>query len=338
MNLRKVAMAAVAQDTTNELLSEQQNVIEKMTHYHDGASALDIIPVHREQIYPNELNKKYMKDVTDEQIYMLYLNIAQNGLWHNLVLDDDMKGGLRLISGEKRYRAICLMSDEEYKEKFPNGIAGKVIKDPDILEGDNELRILLECNVLIASGKPDPVQVNDLIEIYDRHGAGREEVINYLKGQLPYNIQTLERAYNAATAIPELKELYNEKKIGVAAMRILCQGKGNKAELQKECYNMIMEQYPEVKIDEDMASKIKKTCKGILKGKETESKGCVEIRNRNKQIVKDMEAILKVKDKELEAMSQTEVDLCIKEMEDVQRKVIEGLEKLQAESEKRKKN
>ena len=72
MNLRKAAMAAAAQDTVNELLSEQQNVIAKMSHYHDGAAALDIIPVHREQIYPNELNKKYMKDVTDEQIYMLY--------------------------------------------------------------------------------------------------------------------------------------------------------------------------------------------------------------------------------------------------------------------------
>ena len=33
---------------------------------------------------------------------------------------------------------------------------------------DDEWRILLECNVLVASAKPDKKQMQDLIALYDR--------------------------------------------------------------------------------------------------------------------------------------------------------------------------
>ena len=129
--------------TMRELEADKNSMFMNLKHYHRDEN-LEIKMLRREQIYPNPINEPYMQDVTDEQIRFLYDNIKQNGLMHNLVVLDDLKGRYRLISGEKRWTAIQKMSKEEYEDKFPNGIACKVIR-PDLqmmMSGESCLSVM----------------------------------------------------------------------------------------------------------------------------------------------------------------------------------------------------
>ena len=84
--------------TMRELEADKNSMFMNLKHYHRDEN-LEIKMLRREQIYPNPINEPYMQDVTEEQIRFLYDNIKQNGLMHNLVVLDDLKGRYRLISG-----------------------------------------------------------------------------------------------------------------------------------------------------------------------------------------------------------------------------------------------
>ena len=323
-------------DATMETLEAEKNsMFMNMKHYHNDEN-LEIKMLRREQIYPNPINKPYMKDVTEEQIKFLGENIKQNGLMHNLVVLDDFKGRYRLISGEKRWTSIMNMSKEEYEEKFPHGIACKVIRPAIEFSHDDEWRILLECNVLVASAKPDKRQMQDLIAIYDRMGSGKEEIVDYLKKQIGLSKLTIERTYGVATAIPELRELEDKGIVNTTAMRVLCQGdkKNGLEEIQRECCRMIKEEYAGQIINEPLAATIKKACTAAVKGRETESRLCRDIRAEiSKKIKKGLDKIIDYKDKDIAAMKELEKTVCIKELEDVQRKLEEAIKKFQGGSE-----
>lgn len=272
------------------------------------------------KIYVNPLNQKYMRNITDEQINILKDGIVRSGLMHNLVVLDDMTGRYRLISGEKRFRAISRMTEEEYKKQFPNGIMTKIIKGANTLSQDDELRLLLECNVLAYSNeKPDPVQVRDLIAIYIKQGYERDDIISYLQKQIQYDVHTLEKVYSEADAIDELRKLQEEGKFTVAAMRRLCQGKKNE-ELQKLMYKTIIEDYNDVAvIDETLAGEIKKACKKQLAGQSTDSPSYTSIRKQiDGNLKKGCANIQKAK---LKGLADVEAELLIKELEDRQRDI-----------------
>ena len=325
--------------TMRELEADKNSMFMNLKHYHRDEN-LEIKMLRREQIYPNPINEPYMQDVTEEQIRFLYDNIKQNGLMHNLVVLDDLKGRYRLISGEKRWTAIQKMSKEEYEDKFPNGIACKVIR-PDIeFTNDDEWRILLECNVLVASAKPDKKQMQDLIALYDRMGSGKDEIVNYLKYQIGLSKLTIERTYGVATAIPELRELEEKGIVNTTAMRVLCQGdkKNGLEEIQRECCRMIKEEYEGQVTNEPLAAEIKKACTGIVKGRETESKTCRAVRAEiSKKITKGLNIIINYKDKDIAAMKELEKTVCIKELEDAQRKIGEAIKKFQTGTETKEK-
>ena len=275
------------------------------------------IPISK--IYPNKLNEPYMDGITEQQIKLLSNNIAKNGMHHNLVVISDMMGKYRLISGEKRWRAINLMTQEQRDQTFPNGVRCKVIEEAATLTEHDELRLLLECNVLTYSNeKPDPKQVRDLMKIYAEDGYDEDEIIEYLGSQLSYSKSTLRRTYGVAQAIEELTELEKSKRLTTAAMRRLCQG--NDEELQRRCYEKIIAEYADMPmIDEETANLIKRTCKDEMKGESHESKACAEIRKINtKYFGKGITSLKKVKKK---GMTDIEIELCIKELEDYQRKL-----------------
>ena len=276
------------------------------------------IPI--EKIYPNKLNEPYMENITEKQIKLLCNNIMKNGMHHNLVVINDMMGKYRLISGEKRWRALMMMTPEQRSKEFPNGARCKIIEDVANLSERDELRLLLECNVLTYSNeKPDPRQVRDLIKIYDEEGYDEDEIIKYLSEQINYSTSTLRRSYGEALAIPELKDLAESNRLTTAAMRRLCQGKKDE-ELQKRCYEKIITEYADLPtIDEETANLIKRTCKDEMNGQNHESKACAVIRKINtKYFAKGVANFQKIKRK---GMTDIEIELCVKEMEDHQRKI-----------------
>lgn len=71
--------------------------------------------IPKDKIIPNPKNEQY----TQDGIEALKESILVNGLRHNLsVLYDAETDQYRLISGERRYHAICQMTDKEYRDNF----------------------------------------------------------------------------------------------------------------------------------------------------------------------------------------------------------------------------
>ena len=77
---------------------------------------------HIDNIVPSNKNKRYPQI----DLESLAASIIDVGLLHNLVVTKtDQKDTVRLISGERRYRACCLIRDEypdDFKRLFPNGM------------------------------------------------------------------------------------------------------------------------------------------------------------------------------------------------------------------------
>ena len=123
-------------------------------------------------------------------------------------------------------------------------------------------------------------------------------------------------------------------------MRVLCQGdkKNGLEEIQRECCRMIKEEYEGQVINEPLAAEIKKACTGIVKGRETESKTCRAVRAEiSKKITKGLNIIINYKDKDIAAMKELEKTVCIKELEDAQRKIGEAIKKFQTGTETKEK-
>lgn len=109
-------------------------------------------------------------------------------------------------------------------------------------------------------------------------------------------------------------------------------------EIQRECCRMIKEEYEGQVINEPLAAEIKKACTGIVKGRETESKTCRAVRAEiSKKITKGLNIIINYKDKDIAAMKELEKTVCIKELEDAQRKIGEAIKKFQTGTETKEK-
>ena len=75
--------------------------------------------IPKEKITPNEKNKNYSQN----NIEALCESILINGLRHNLsVIHDTANDMYRIVSGERRFRAINQMDEKTYRELFPAGI------------------------------------------------------------------------------------------------------------------------------------------------------------------------------------------------------------------------
>ena len=94
--------------------------------------------IPKEKIIPNIKNKNYSQD----NIEALSESIIINGLRHNLsVIYDAGTDMYRIVSGERRFHAIDIMDEKNYKELFPTGIPCKVEKS-DISEIDEEIMLI----------------------------------------------------------------------------------------------------------------------------------------------------------------------------------------------------
>ena len=168
--------------------------------------------IAKDRIISNPKNEKY----TQNGIESLKESIIENGLRHNLsVLFDAEQNNYRLISGERRYHAICAMSDKEYNELFPTGIPCKVEKS-DISEIDEEI-MLISANhdVRETSMEVKRWEVSRLKELYEAKKLKGE--IKNINAEIAHQLNISERQARKYTTaeklIPELSNLLNENGI-----------------------------------------------------------------------------------------------------------------------------
>ena len=139
-------------------------------------------------------------------------SILINGLRHNLsVIYDADNDNYRLVSGERRYHAICKMTDKEYNTLFPTGIPCKIEKS-NISEIDEEI-MLISANhdVRETSMEVKRWEVSRLKELYEaKKLKGEIKNINAeIAKQLNISERQARKYTTAEKLIPELSELLN---------------------------------------------------------------------------------------------------------------------------------
>lgn len=259
----EAAVDRVVQDDnkifTTQVIEETRNII--------NVKADDCEYLHRDLIYPNPLNVPYMSDITDREFDALKASILDQGLFHNLVVIADGKGKYRLISGEKRWTAISRMTKEEYETTFPNGVLTKIIPEKPNLDADDELIMLLTCNVLaFSNGTPDAKQLRDLVRLYKKKGLSKKELVDFLNFYLKKGSGTIYKMLNEANAIDELYDLYSNKVVVRSALQLLG---GLKEEQQKQAVEYILREHL-TKVDEPTASEIVRQLKAATKNESKE--------------------------------------------------------------------
>lgn len=168
--------------------------------------------IPKEKIVSNPKNEMY----TQDGIEALKESIIINGLRHNLsVLYNSDNDTYRLVSGERRYRAISSMTDKEYNQLFPAGIPCKIEKS-EITEIDEEI-MLISANhdVRESSMEVKRWEVSRLKELYEaKKVKGKIKNINAeIAKQLNISERQARKYTTAEKLIPELSELLNNNGI-----------------------------------------------------------------------------------------------------------------------------
>lgn len=171
--------------------------------------------IHRDKIDTNPLNKRYAQD----DIEQLKESIISTGLLHNICLTkDEDTDRYRLISGERRWRAICLLTEEEYKTHFPSGIPSHVMAFDS--ETDEEIALIaanVEDRDEGQEKKRDSIlRLKELYELKREQGDTQYKNINKMIAEkTKMSTRQVTKYTNTAKLIPELQELFNKEAIKI---------------------------------------------------------------------------------------------------------------------------
>ncbi len=176
-----------------------------------AAYNLQFIPY--DKFYVNELNK----DFSQIQIEELSASIQTWGLFHNLVaVKDTEKDMYRIISGERRWRAIGLIPPEIRKEIFPGGIPTK-IENQNMDEVDEEIR-LREANTerpyTDAEYRDNIIRLIELYKIKQKKGE-TPNLAKVIAEKTKLTERQIQKYINTDRLIPELEELFKNNKISL---------------------------------------------------------------------------------------------------------------------------
>lgn len=171
--------------------------------------------IHRDKIDTNPLNKRYAQD----DIEQLKESIISTGLLHNICLTrDEDTDRYRLISGERRWRAIDLLTEEEYKIHFPSGIPSHVMAFDS--ETDEEIALIaanVEDRDEGQEKKRDSIlRLKELYELKREQGDTQYKNINKMIAEkTKMSTRQVTKYTNTAKLIPELQELFNKEAIKI---------------------------------------------------------------------------------------------------------------------------
>lgn len=171
--------------------------------------------IHRDKIDTNPLNKRYAQD----DIEQLKESIISTGLLHNICLTkDEDTDRYRLISGERRWHAICLLTEEEYKTHFPSGIPSHIMAFDS--ETDEEIALIaanVEDRDEGQEKKRDSIlRLKELYELKREQGDTQYKNINKMIAEkTKMSTRQVTKYTNTAKLIPELQELFNKEAIKI---------------------------------------------------------------------------------------------------------------------------
>lgn len=312
-------------DNGLELAIKGNQVAEDTAELLDFSNA-SVSFIERKKIYPNPINAPYMEGLNKDTFQSLKESIIEVGLMHNLVVLDDGNGGYRLISGEKRWTSINLMTPEEYRSCFPEGgVLCKVLPHDPNLSKIDEAIMLLSCNVFVYSaGAADPRQVRDLIQLYNKKGYQKKQLVAFLQEKLKsIDKKAVYKLVFEANAIEPLAELSNQSKITRSALQVF----GSlEPKDQEAIYQKIIEERIE-KVDEDLARQMKNSLKGRNSGKTaaSESVAFMKANAAINSITANLEKSSKATKK---GMSNLETRLILSQLENIENRTRELREEL----------
>ncbi len=171
--------------------------------------------IHRDRIDINPLNRRYAQ----EDIEQLKESILSTGLLHNICLTkDEDTNRYRLISGERRWRAIVLFTEDEYKTHFPSGIPSHVMVFDS--ETDEEIALIaanVEDRDENQEKKRDSIlRLKELYELKREQGDTQYSNINKMIAEkTKMSTRQVTKYTNTAKLIPELQELFNKEEIKI---------------------------------------------------------------------------------------------------------------------------
>lgn len=161
--------------------------------------------ISKEKIRKNNKNSQYSQDDIEE----LRDSILLNGLRHNLsVIHDLDTDTYRLVSGERRYNAICSMEEADYKKLFPTGIPCKIEKG-NIDSIDEEI-MLISANhdVRETSVKVKRWEVLRLKELYSMKGTSKAmQLSKKIAEHLDVSNRMVRKYISTEKLIPELSDM-----------------------------------------------------------------------------------------------------------------------------------
>lgn len=196
----------------------------------DARKTWDIDFIQRDKLVTNGLNEKYPQNA----IATLSESIKKHGLFHNLTAVAQDDGTFRIISGERRYRAIMMLSDEDYKKVFPSGIPVKK-EDRSIDAIDEEIR-LIEANAMergLGFDESDDEntaenkfaeyinrkrwEISRLKELYARKytDLSSSKITDKIANQFNMSTRQVYKYLSADKLIPELDKMLTTKKISL---------------------------------------------------------------------------------------------------------------------------
>ena len=171
--------------------------------------------IHRDKIDTNPLNKRYAQD----DIEQLKESIISTGLLHNICLTkNEDTDRYRLISGERRWHAISLLTEEEYKTHFPSGIPSHIMVFDS--ETDEEIALIaanVEDRDESQEKKRDSIlRLKELYELKREQGDTQYKNINKMIAEkTKMSTRQVTKYTNTAKLIPELQELFNKEAIKI---------------------------------------------------------------------------------------------------------------------------
>lgn len=200
--------------------------------------------IKKEQIEVNPENTRYHS--SQAYIEELSESIYNTMLLNPLIVVPIYKPGTpnvnyryMLISGEQRWRAICLKDEETYKSKFPKGIPARVL--PANMPKDTLKAILIICNFEVRELTPYE-KYQDVCYLIEYYKKKKEEgyvssAFNEVMKRLNLTRQQLYRYVNISKLIPELEEKFKANEL---SMRDSAKFGTLSEESQRKIYELLM--------------------------------------------------------------------------------------------------
>lgn len=284
-------------------INKARGVIAEDLKKHFNKENSQIMYLQRDQLYANPLNVPYIKDVKQEEFVALKNIMLAYGFKGALEAIEDSDGRYRIIAGGKRHYAICLMSDEEYANIFPNGIPVQVHPKDIGWTSNQELIHLLITNVFVISGVPDRKQVKDLSDALIREGYTDKQISAFLKNAVS-DKDAHSRLMGKIKAIDEFQAMCDNGEITETALARL--GKMTEDD-QKTIYQMF--------IDNDVKNPSAETItqyKQLIKKNDTDQSS--QYLNFRTEIGKSKKKVKSLEDLKISEMSKTELDAAVAEL------------------------